>query len=358
MDNIRIGLILGNMKNPGAPGRHFCTLAQRLGEDHRVDTVLFGKNDLFTFFDTSKDIHTISSSLSPPRWHKYINNYNLDLIYLSGTPLFGGYPAAKSTVPVVATSHGVRHWKTNIPKNAQFSQKYKWQARIQDWIGALTLDRVFCVSNYVADTLASFAPYKQSNLEVTYEAINDVYFDTEEHPRPNNSPKKYALHVATDAGVKNTQTAIDAIEKCDSDIKLVVAGLSSRDIAADASDNVDSLGFVDQNELVRWYDHSECLIHPSFHETFGRPVIEAMARQTPVIASEVCAIPEVTKRNALLVNNPNNSTKFCKYIDKILSDTALASKLCQRGEKQSQQFTWDRHINRLIPKLKLIVDND
>ena len=45
------------------------------------------------------------------------------------------------------------------------------------------------------------------------------------------------------------------------------------------------LGFVSEEELVELYRHATALVFPSRYEGFGLPILEAMARRTPVIAS-------------------------------------------------------------------------
>jgi glycosyltransferase involved in cell wall biosynthesis len=62
------------------------------------------------------------------------------------------------------------------------------------------------------------------------------------------------------------------------------------------------------NEVVRrmMRDH-DFLILPTFHDTFGFVILEAMAAGTPVIATETCAIPEIIDgSNGLLLPLPTD----------------------------------------------------
>ena len=63
---------------------------------------------------------------------------------------------------------------------------------------------------------------------------------------------------------------------------------------------------------------SSCLVMPSYYESFGMPVIEALIHKKPVICSNTGALPEITK-NMFLYFNPNDvidiSEKLKIFID-------------------------------------------
>ena len=62
-----------------------------------------------------------------------------------------------------------------------------------------------------------------------------------------------------------------------------------------------TLGYVPERDLVALYGGAEVLAYPSHFEGFGLPVIEAMACGTPVVATDVEALREVSGGAAVLV---------------------------------------------------------
>jgi glycosyltransferase involved in cell wall biosynthesis len=93
----------------------------------------------------------------------------------------------------------------------------------------------------------------------------------------------------------------------------------------------------------------EVLVVPSKEEPFGRVVIEAMAAETPVVASEVGGIPEIIKHgiNGLLIP-PNDAKSIANAVIRLVKDTGLREKLIQESRKTvKEQFSLQMHINKI-----------
>src|SRR3989344_4737515 len=68
------------------------------------------------------------------------------------------------------------------------------------------------------------------------------------------------------------------------------------------------LDFVQQEHLNALYSAADLFVFPSLNEGFGLPVIEALASGTPVITSNVTALPEVAGGCALTVDPADANT--------------------------------------------------
>jgi len=101
-------------------------------------------------------------------------------------------------------------------------------------------------------------------------------------------------------------------------------------------------GTLDDPQLAAHYRGAIALAMPSFYEGFGIPIIEAMACGTPVLASNVTAMPETAgEGNALLVD-PSSAETIAAGLDRLQDDTEERSKRQQRGRARAAQFSWDR----------------
>ncbi|MFQ5585104.1 MAG: glycosyltransferase family 4 protein, partial [Calditrichia bacterium] len=97
-------------------------------------------------------------------------------------------------------------------------------------------------------------------------------------------------------------------------------------------------GYVSDEELDSLMRMALFLIYPSLYEGFGIPVLEAMQVGTPVITSNVTAMPEVTGDAALLVD-PLNEQEMTAAMAKLISDEELRNALIHKGNAQVKLFS-------------------
>jgi glycosyltransferase involved in cell wall biosynthesis len=101
------------------------------------------------------------------------------------------------------------------------------------------------------------------------------------------------------------------------------------------------LGFVPFDTLRVFYDLASAFVFPSLYEGFGLPPLEAMASGTPVVASEIGALPEAVGDAAMLVN-PENVFDIARGIREVLLNDELRSVLIEKGRRHAATFSWER----------------
>jgi glycogen(starch) synthase len=94
-------------------------------------------------------------------------------------------------------------------------------------------------------------------------------------------------------------------------------------------------------------------VMPSHSETYGLVLIEAMAMQKPVVATDAGGAPELARHNqeALLVP-PNNPERLGAAIATILGDHALSSRLAANARTRAithfdEEHCVDQFLNAL-----------
>lgn len=105
-------------------------------------------------------------------------------------------------------------------------------------------------------------------------------------------------------------------------------------------DRVVVTGYVTEGEKVALLSGAEALIYPSLYEGFGLPVLEAMACGTPVLTSNVSALPETAGGAALLVD-PHDTEDIAAGMERLLSDQELRERLRAAGDARVAAFSWD-----------------
>ncbi len=97
------------------------------------------------------------------------------------------------------------------------------------------------------------------------------------------------------------------------------------------------VGGVTLEETVRFYRAADALVYPSFNETFGLPILEAMACGCPVVTSNTSAMPEIAGGAARLAD-PKDPASIAKAI--VAATGSGADALRDAGLKRAGEFTW------------------
>jgi len=127
---------------------------------------------------------------------------------------------------------------------------------------------------------------------------------------------------------------------------------TSREIGADRS--VKFIPFTD--DVPRLMAALDVFILPSFAETYGLVVIEAMAMEKPVIATNAGGVPEILTdgRTGLLIE-PRNAAAIADAIIKVLDDEKLQVALGRAAREDAlRRFSMDGCVDALLGLLRAI----
>ncbi len=100
-------------------------------------------------------------------------------------------------------------------------------------------------------------------------------------------------------------------------------------------------GIIPEKYLPYFYGAAKVFIFPSLHESFGMPIVEAMACGCPVVTSNLFACPEVSRGAALHVD-PYNTKEIATAILRVIKDEVLRKELTRKGLKRAKYFTWEK----------------
>jgi glycosyltransferase involved in cell wall biosynthesis len=102
------------------------------------------------------------------------------------------------------------------------------------------------------------------------------------------------------------------------------------------------------NEGLRaLYRGAIALTMASYHETFGMPMVEAMACGTPVLASDASCLPEIAGEAALYAPFADVSA-WCDRLRFVSRDAAVRDRLRIAGLDRATQFNWDESAERHV----------
>jgi len=117
------------------------------------------------------------------------------------------------------------------------------------------------------------------------------------------------------------------------------------------------LGKINYELIPDYLYFSDVLVLPSYHEGFGRVLIEAMAMKKPVIGSKTGGIKDIIddRINGLLFDVGNHK-ELSNLIEKIIKDSRFANTLAENGYKNyMRNFEYSVSMKKFISMYKEII---
>jgi len=164
-------------------------------------------------------------------------------------------------------------------------------------------------------------------------------------------PEQYFFHLGNTDPKKNTKGVLAAFsdfrKKTGLDIPLVMLDFEKSELEKlaqeindpDIINHIHLTGYVINTDLPAIYSMCSVFLYPSLRESFGIPILEAMACGVPVITANTSSMPEVSGDAAYFVN-PFNYGEITQGIIKILNDESLRKSLEQKGIQRAAMFSW------------------
>jgi glycosyltransferase involved in cell wall biosynthesis len=103
------------------------------------------------------------------------------------------------------------------------------------------------------------------------------------------------------------------------------------------SEDVVFVGGIPLEHTVNFYRAADVFVYPSFNETFGLPILEAMACGCPVVTSDTSAMPETAGPAAVLAD-PKDPASIARAI--IEAAGPDRDRLRDLGLARARRFTW------------------
>jgi glycosyltransferase involved in cell wall biosynthesis len=116
-------------------------------------------------------------------------------------------------------------------------------------------------------------------------------------------------------------------------------------------DRVRYVGFVPNERMRPFYKAAEAYVQPSFHETFGKTVVEAMACGCPVIGADTSSTSEIVGDYGLLFAS-EDSDKLAEYIEQVLLRPALRDEMKNKSLERAKMFAAEAEVSSFISLFK------
>lgn len=106
-------------------------------------------------------------------------------------------------------------------------------------------------------------------------------------------------------------------------------------------------GYIPNSDLPAVYNGASAFLYTSLRESFGIPLLEAMACGTPVVTSAASAIPEVAGEGAILVD-PTSPKAIADALLRLETDADFRAAQIAYGLERVKLFSWEHTARQLL----------
>jgi glycosyltransferase involved in cell wall biosynthesis len=270
------------------------------------------------------------------------------------------------SVPLIVTIHDIIYLETvNLTKGTSYQilgnlyRRWNVPRVVKKCAGVIT------VSDFERNKIIEHFDLPSDRVCTVYNGVASHFkpVDSEEErqliKQRYNLPDKFIFYLGNTDPKKNMTGVIKTLSILRRNNKLSLP-LVMLDIdreylheAAKVAGDVDVLnyitfcGYVPNHDLPAIYSMATIFLYPSLRESFGIPILEAMACATPVITSSTSSMPEVAG-DAAVFADPSDPSDIAEKITQLLSDEKWQQELISKGLTRCRQFSWTSNAMKTL----------
>jgi glycosyltransferase involved in cell wall biosynthesis len=346
--------------------------------DHTNQYVLFAKKDVDENCIVATENFSISqnSGYPYPLWEqmhlpKVIKKIKPDILHCSANtaPLF-------VNTPLIITIHDVIYMESVNFSGSSYQNFGNLYRRFIVPRVAKKAAIILTVSEYEKEIIAKRLNIPREKIRVVYNGVNELFKPIKdlallnEFQQKYNLPEKFLLHFGNTAPKKNTIGVLHAYkiynenESVTNPLPLVltdctteyITGLLKQIDAPELLKYIQILDYVPFSNIPCLYNLATVFLYPSHRESFGMPLIEAMACGVPVITSTTSALPEIAGEAACLVNSAKPE-EICAQIIKLLNDESFYNDRREKGFINAKRFSWKKAAEKTLAIYNEVSEN-
>ena len=364
---MRIGIEAQRIFRKNKHGMDYVVL-QEIKELQQFDT----HNEYFVFvapgedrcLEDSKNVHIIEIGGNIyPIWEqitlpKAVSELKLDLLHCTSNTA-----PIRCSVPLVLTLHDIIFMEPRDKSNKSLYQNMGWLYR------RLVVPRILkkckyiiTVSDFERNNIITKLGIPSERMVMIYNGYNEWFKplkDLDMKYRKYIKEPGYFFFLGNTDPKKNTERTLIAyskyLELSKVKRKLLMADLDKsylddiivKNHIENIYPNIQMPGYIVNSDLPYIYNNAFAFLYTSLRESFGIPLLEAMACGTPVITSNTSSMPEIGGRNAILVN-PESPGEIAQMMIKLEKDRDFYNQQKELGIKRAKLFSWRQTAEQLL----------
>ena len=266
-------------------------------------------------------------------------------------------------VPLILTLHDIIYLEKRHSSSFTWYQEMGWFYRRMVVPRVLAnCEKIITVSQFERKRILDVLHLPEEQLVAVYNGFNSHFHVQPKAPeitRKYIDADNYLFFLGNTDPKKNTPRVLkaysDYLKQSTQKLPLLIADLKGDVIdrileeenITEIKSYIHAPGYIANTDLVALYCGAFAFLYPSLRESFGIPMLEAMACGTPIIAGNTSAMPEIAGEGALLAD-PFDSNDITEKILQLEKDQALYQQQVEYGIQRSQLFSWRNTAESLL----------
>ena len=298
-----------------------------------------------------------------PVWEQYalpraVRKVKADILHCTSNtaPVF-------CDIPLILTLHDIIFLEKKRGNNPSLYQKMGWYYRRLVVPAILNkCKKIITVSEFERKRI-------KETLSLPHHQIVSVYNGFSKHFKPVKQSRditssyvdsdSYLFFLGNTDPKKNTSRVLKAysiyLKYSSRKLPLLIADLKEESVTdilkkegiEDILSYLRFPGYIKNTDLPAVFSGAFAFLYPSLRESFGIPMLEAMACGTPVITSDISAIPEVAGDGAILVD-PYKPEDIAEAVLSLEKDESLYHQRVKAGFDRTACFSWEKTADNLL----------
>ncbi|WP_345244854.1 glycosyltransferase family 4 protein [Nibrella saemangeumensis] len=202
-------------------------------------------------------------------------------------------------------------------------------------------DYIFSLSGFATHSLVEngIQPYRiyELNLGVNLELFRPAV------PRKSRFTALYVGTIHYLKGIDKLLAAWQTLKLPDAELIIVGPVGDAGSLLKQYSGSFTYLPFLHHDELVKYYQHADVFVFPSYLDSWGQVVLEAMACGTPVIVTENTGAKDAVAKGGGFVVPPGDQQALQEKIMYLYQNRAEVERLGLEARRVAEQYTWENY---------------
>ena len=364
---MRIGIEAQRIFRKNKHGKDYVVLQEIIElqkMDHRNEYYIFVAPGPDRCLEDTSNVHIIEIEGNfYPTWEqlslpKVASEVGVELLHCTSNTA-----PIRCNIPLILTLHDIIFLEPRDKQNKSLYQNLGWFYRRMVVPRILKkCRRIITVSEFEQNNIISKLGLPRKQVAMIYNGYNSWFRPMEDTDcvfAKYMAERGYLFFLGNTDPKKNTERTLIAyskyLERSSVKRKLLMADLDrhylndiiERNHIENILSHIEMPGYIVNTDLPYVYSAAFAFLYTSLRESFGIPLLEAMACGTPVVTSDTSSMPEIAGPDAILVN-PESADEICEQLLRLENDKAFYHQQVEMGLQRAKLFSWKYTADQLL----------